>query len=75
MPHAGEQEALAMIEDLQQITDLNNQFHAGAPLSLSIGHAVSQPGERLEAVVKRADLDMYNAKRAFYQGLQERRSG
>ncbi len=31
-----------------------------------MGAATSQPGERLEAVVKRADLRMFEAKRAHY---------
>jgi hypothetical protein len=31
-----------------------------------MGLATSQPGERLEAVVKRADLAMFEAKRRHY---------
>ena len=31
-----------------------------------MGAATSQPGERLEAVVQRADLAMFDQKRAHY---------
>jgi hypothetical protein len=31
-----------------------------------MGAATSEPGERLEAVVKRADLAMFEEKRAHY---------
>jgi hypothetical protein len=31
-----------------------------------MGYATSRHGERLEAVVKRADLDMLEAKRRYY---------
>ena len=55
--------------------DINNEFYTDLPLSLSMGIATSQPGERLEAVVKRADLAMLQAKREHYaQAEYERRS-
>lgn len=68
LPHATEAEAAALIKSLGAIVELNNQFHAAAaPLSLAIGAATSQPGERLEAVARRADLAMYDAKRRFHE--------
>jgi hypothetical protein len=33
-----------------------------------MGSATSRPGERLEAVVKRADLAMFEEKRAYHAG-------
>ena len=55
---------------------INNEFYTDLPLSLSMGIATSQPGERLEAVVKRADLAMLAAKREHYaQADEERRAG
>jgi PleD family two-component response regulator len=45
---------------------LNNQFYTGRPLTLAIGAATSKPGERLEAIVSRADAEMYKAKRKYY---------
>ena len=75
MPHANERDAEILIASLMEIVELNNQFHTGCPLSMSIGVATSRPGERLEAVARRADLAMYEAKKLFYeQARQERRS-
>ncbi|HMK81847.1 MAG TPA: sensor domain-containing diguanylate cyclase [Xanthobacteraceae bacterium] len=56
----------AMMEAIEKLAEINNQFYPGSPLSFSIGVATSQPGERLESVVKRADLEMFEAKRAHY---------
>ena len=50
----------------RQLVELNNQFYPGSPLSFSMGAATCQRGERLEAGVKRADLLMYEEKRATY---------
>ena len=62
--------------DRCRLTDLNNQFHPGMLLSLSMGAATSAFGERLEEVVRRADIAMYEAKRDFYSDLasNDRRS-
>jgi PleD family two-component response regulator len=56
----------ALIDLSNRMLEVNDQLYTGLPLSFSMGAATSQPGERLEAVVKRADLLMYEAKRAYY---------
>lgn len=56
----------AMMEAIERLAEINNQFYPGSPLSFSMGSATSEPGERLENVVKRADLSMFEAKRAHY---------
>ena len=48
---------------------LNNQFYSGSMLNFAMGAATSRPGERLEAVVRQADVAMYAAKRAYYSGF------
>ncbi|MFK8253765.1 GGDEF domain-containing protein [Ancylobacter terrae] len=68
LPGTEEAAGLAMIEQIEKLVELNNQFYSATQLSLAIGVATSRPGERLEAVVKRADLRMYAAKRAFGEG-------
>ena len=55
-----------MVENIQKLVELNNQFYSAMTLSLSIGVATSRPGDRLEDVVKRADGLMYQEKRAYY---------
>ena len=66
LPATDERGAIAVIEQLRKLVELNNQFYTGAPLSFAVGAATSRNGERLEAVIKRADGLMYQAKRAFY---------
>jgi diguanylate cyclase (GGDEF)-like protein len=57
----------AMVNVIRDLVEINNQFYPDLMLSLSMGLATSEPGERLEAVVKRADLEMLEAKRRFYE--------
>ena len=45
----------AVMEEIRRLTELNNQFYPGMPLSLSMGAATGRSGERLEEVVRRAD--------------------
>jgi diguanylate cyclase (GGDEF)-like protein len=70
MPATGLEEGEATIAQIQTLVELNNQFYAGPSLGLSMGLATSQPGERLEAVVRRADLLMYETKRAYYTAAE-----
>jgi diguanylate cyclase (GGDEF)-like protein len=66
LPGTDERDGKVVMESIENLLEVNNQFYTGLPLSFSMGAATSQPGERLEAVVKRADLLMYEAKRAYY---------
>ncbi|MGE3867965.1 MAG: diguanylate cyclase [Pseudorhodoplanes sp.] len=64
-----------VLESLSDLVEINNQFYPDLKLSLSTGIATSRPGERLEAVIKRADLLMLEAKRAHYSDLAHDRRG
>jgi len=66
LPATDERDGRIVMESIENLLEVNNQFYSGLPLSFSMGAATSQPGERLEAVAKRADLLMYEAKRAYY---------
>ena len=70
MPATEREEGEATIAQIQKLVELNNQFYSGPSLGLSMGLATSQPGERLEAVVRRADLLMYEAKREYYSAAE-----
>ncbi|KLK91816.1 histidine kinase [Microvirga vignae] len=70
LPGTEERDAKVVLESIENLLEVNNQFYTGLPLSFSMGLATSEPGERLESVVKRADLRMYEAKRAYYATLQ-----
>jgi diguanylate cyclase (GGDEF)-like protein len=56
----------ALLASLERLVEVNNQYYPDLELSLSTGVATSQRGERLEAVVKRADLNMLEQKRDYY---------
>ncbi|HEY8023364.1 MAG TPA: sensor domain-containing diguanylate cyclase [Burkholderiaceae bacterium] len=66
MSGAAEKDGAAMMENIQKLVQLNNQYYAGQPLSLAMGAATSTPGERLEATLRRADMAMYEFKKACY---------
>ena len=66
LPGTDERDAKVVMDGIENLLEVNNQFYTGLPLSFAMGAATSRPGERLEDVVKRADLLMYEAKRAHY---------
>jgi diguanylate cyclase (GGDEF)-like protein len=64
----------AILASLAELIELNNQYYPDFELSISTGIATSRPGDRLEQVVKRADMKMLHAKRLYYlQDNRERR--
>ena len=74
LPGTQRAEGEAMMKAISDLVVVNNEFYTDMPLSLSMGIATGQLGERLEAVVKRADLAMFAAKREHYtQTEQDRR--
>ncbi|MEI9926292.1 MAG: sensor domain-containing diguanylate cyclase [Bradyrhizobium sp.] len=56
----------AVLASLAELIVLNNQYYPDFELSISTGIATSRPGDRLEQVVKRADMKMLHAKRLYY---------
>jgi diguanylate cyclase (GGDEF)-like protein len=56
----------AILTSLKELIEINNQYYPETPLSISTGIATSRPGDRLEQVVKRADMKMLHAKRMHY---------
>ncbi len=67
-----------VLEDLAQVTELNNQFHSQAtPVIFSVGAAICDSSGKIEAAIQRADIAMYENKRDFYAaspGMDRRRS-
>lgn len=66
MPGADRAVALAMVDTIQELLRINNQFYSNAPLSVSIGIATNEASETIESVVRRADAMMYEQKRQQY---------
>ena len=76
MPGSGEEATLAMVENIERLLHINNQYYSTLQLSMSLGFATSAPGETMESLVKRADTHLYANKRAFYaQRETNRRAG
>ena len=76
LPRPTSATAQAMMDNIHKLVEINNQFYSGSTLSFSMGAATSRPGERLEAVAKRADLLMFKAKRDYYAAAEhDRREG
>jgi diguanylate cyclase (GGDEF)-like protein len=73
LPATDARGAAQIVDRVQKLVEVNNQFYPGLPLSLAMGAATPEPGERLESVSRRADLAMYEAKRAHYHALDHDR--
>lgn len=72
LPGVDAAEAATLMEDIDRLVELSNQFYPGTLLSLSMGAATSEIGERIESVVRRADIEMYRAKREYYASHDRR---
>ncbi|QYA03783.1 sensor domain-containing diguanylate cyclase [Rhizobium sp. B21/90] len=70
MPGADAKAASIAVETINELLSINNQFYSSMPLSISCGVATSLADDSMEDVVKRADLKMYEAKRAHYERLR-----
>ena len=57
------------------LIELNNQYYPDLALSISAGIATSRSSDRLEQVVKRADMKMLHAKRLHYLEANRDRRG
>lgn len=69
MPSADEVATLSVLQTIQELFNIDNQYYSSQPISISIGHATSQPNESIEALLKRADNDMYIKKKNHYAAL------
>jgi diguanylate cyclase (GGDEF)-like protein len=74
LPGVERVEGEAMMKVIADLVGINNEFYTDLTLSLSMGLATSEPGERLEAAAKRADLAMLEVKREHYMGTEGARS-
>jgi len=78
MPGVDAAGGAAVMEEIGRLIEINNQFYSSAPLRMSFGSATSEDGETIESVIRRADVLMYEHKRAYYEangagGVAEKR--
>ncbi len=71
MPGSGWLEVAVMVENIQKLRKINNQFYSDAPLEIALGAAVSEAGENMESVIRRADSLMYAEKREYYSAKRK----
>lgn len=68
MPGADRKAAASMVETISELLHINNQFYSNTPISVAIGMATIHDGEKMEELVKRADMAMYEDKRLHHTG-------
>lgn len=66
LPGANERETEVVADGIRQIVELNNQFYSGPTLSFSMGWSTCDRGERLEDMLREADVAMYEDKRRYH---------
>ena len=69
MPGADERDTELVMESIDKLVELNNQFYAGPKLSFSVGSATCEKGGRLEDTLRAADAAMYENKRNHHEAV------
>jgi diguanylate cyclase (GGDEF)-like protein len=67
MPGADLRSAQILVDRIQSIVELNNQFYPGRALSLAIGIALCEGVGQMDSALSRADKAMFEAKEHFYE--------
>ena len=76
LPATDERGARALLERIQSVLELNNQFYPGNELTLAMGLATCMAGGSLDMTIQAADHAMYRSKAAHYEARHiERRAG
>lgn len=57
----------SIILSIQELLNIDNQFYSSHQINLSIGYATTLDGESVEDMIKRADQNMYQHKRKYYE--------
>ena len=66
LPGKGEAEAAQTLADIHRLIALNNQFHGGAPLSVSVGVSTARGRDDFDRAIRAVDLAMYADKREHH---------
>lgn len=69
MPGADEANVLIVLQTIQELFNIDNQYYSSHPISIAIGHATTQTNEQIEDMLKRADHHMYQKKKSYYQEI------
>jgi diguanylate cyclase (GGDEF)-like protein/PAS domain S-box-containing protein len=66
MPECGAEAGQTLLAEIARLIDINNRLHPPVRLEMCHGQASAEPGEALDAVCKRADQSLLDAKRQYY---------
>ncbi|MEO8753798.1 MAG: GGDEF domain-containing protein [Casimicrobiaceae bacterium] len=69
LPGVDERGALLVVDRIESLIDLNNQFYHGPRISLALGAAACAQGARVEQAMTLADARMYAAKKEHYAAM------
>lgn len=65
MPGTDEVAVLVMLQTIQELFNIDNQYYSSQPISMSFGSATTLESESIESMLKRADQQMYQRKNIF----------
>ncbi|MCC7067818.1 MAG: sensor domain-containing diguanylate cyclase [Burkholderiales bacterium] len=71
LPRHTEGEMQMLLDSLDRVISLNNQYYQGPALSMAVGTAVCARAGELDAALRAADGAMFAAKRSHYQAHRE----
>jgi diguanylate cyclase (GGDEF) domain len=72
LPGADDAALQNCLQSLNELLLVDNQFYSNQPMSISIGSATNELNERMDDMLKRADLDMYRQKKKYYLNKDRR---
>lgn len=70
MQGANDTTVQSTIMTIQELLNIDNQYYAAHPISISMGYASTLGDESLEETLKRADQAMYKQKKDYYEYLK-----
>jgi diguanylate cyclase (GGDEF)-like protein len=73
LPGSDPRAAQTVVDRIQSILLLNNQFYPGQHLQIAIGVATCESGDQLDAALHDADKAMYVEKARFYSEVERNR--
>lgn len=73
LPGMDEKACEALIDNIRELIELNNQFYNGPALNLSMGWATCNTPGKLDDTLRAADLNMYKNKRQYYENAKDDR--
>ncbi len=64
--HGADETAVSvMLQTIDALLTLDNQFYSSRPISISMGYATTREHETMESMLKRADAEMYTKKKCI----------